>query len=76
MNRLNALVAALCLAALAVGIPVAHAHSPEQCVKEVKTFRKICLLSPTAAFSGGCKIEETLKWCRDKKVHKEKFHKN
>lgn len=75
MRRASTLFAGVFLAALAGGVPVAQAHSVATCIKQVRTYQKICRLSPTALLAGMCKVTETLKWCKDRKLHKEKFHK-
>ncbi|GAB4237248.1 MAG: hypothetical protein Kow0032_22890 [Methyloligellaceae bacterium] len=55
--------------------PLAHAHSVEKCKKQVRNYKKLCKFSPTALIMGMCATKKTLKWCSDKKLHEEKFHK-
>ena len=51
-----------------------QAHSVEACVKQTKTYKGACKFSPTALIFGLCKVEKTLKMCKDKKQHDKYFH--
>ena len=75
MKKLSAVLAALYLAAMLGGISGAQAHTAKACVKELKTYAAGCKFSPTAWILGFCKNKKAQAWCKDKKMHEEKFHK-
>ncbi len=75
MKKFGAVFAAAYLAALIGSISGAHAHTAEQCKKELKTYASMCKFSPTAWILGMCKNKKAQTWCTNKKLHDEKFHK-
>lgn len=61
--------------ALAFTAQTVRAHSAQQCLKELQTYAAGCKFSPTAFLLGFCKNKKAQKWCSDKKLHDDKFHK-
>ncbi|MGD9869075.1 MAG: hypothetical protein AB7U38_13855 [Hyphomicrobiales bacterium] len=76
MTTTRIVFAAALAAGTLAGIAAASAHSVEACQREIRTYAKVCKLSPTAWILGACDTTKTYKWCSDKKLHQEKFHKN
>ncbi len=75
MKHFSLIVAGVGLAALIGGTSTAQAHSAQACVKQIKAYRTACKFSLTARVAGMCIVTETLKACRDRKQHNQKFHK-
>mgnify|MGYP006969436896 FL=1 len=75
MKRLCLLAAGAYVAATLGMFSDASAHSAQQCKKELQNYAAMCKFSPTAFLLGFCKNKKAQKWCSDKKLHDEKFHK-
>lgn len=74
MKTLSIVFASLYLATMIGGISGAQAHSAAACKKELKSYSKMCIFSPTMFILGFCKNKKAIEWCSDKKMHKKKFH--
>lgn len=75
MKRLGLVLAGAYLAATLGMAADAQAHTSQQCVKELKSYASMCKFSPTAFILGFCKNKQAQKWCTNRKLHDEKFHK-
>lgn len=64
----------LAIGLVAGGHTGASAHSAEACIKQTKAYKGACKFSLQARIFGMCKVEKTLKMCKDKKQHKKYFH--
>lgn len=70
------IVAAALFASVAVGgIAAAEAHSVRQCQQEIKWFTRLCKFGISLRLMGVCDTKKSIKWCADRKLHEEKFHK-
>jgi hypothetical protein len=75
MKRICLFLAATFVASTIESTSIAHAHTAQQCVKELQSYSAMCKFSPTAFILGFCKNKKAQKWCSDRKLHDEKFHK-
>ncbi len=74
MKKLSIVFASLYLATMIGGISGAQAHTAAECEKELKSYGKMCIFSPTAWVLGLCKNKKAIAWCSDKKLQDKKFH--
>lgn len=75
MNKITTAIAAVAFTATFGAMSDVQAHSSKQCVKELQAYAASCKFSPTAWLLGFCKNKKAQKWCSDKKLHDDKFHK-
>jgi len=75
MKRTGLVLAGAYLAATVSTVSIAQAHTADQCKKELQGYASMCKFSPTAFLLGFCKNKQAEKWCSDRKLHDQKFHK-
>lgn len=75
MKKLVFVFAAVYLTVSLATVPTATAHSVKQCQNEIKWFTRLCKFGISLRLMGVCDTKKSIKWCSNKKLHKEKFHK-